>query len=233
MKRALLVGVCFLATVILFIPAARAALVTIDFTGSIRSSAGFTSPSYSFGSSTITGSYTYDDATLDVEPGDQTVGRYPNALTNLTGTATYGGGGSSSFQFGASGGDITIWDDHITEGDAYEVIGDVGVFDNDLPGYDMNAFRLSMKGSNSSLSSDLLQVPPLFGNVFSGVPAIALTFAPTPTTSFPSILVFQINSLTVGTTPPPPAPVPEPSTMLLLGSGLAGLVGYGRRRMKK
>ena len=27
--------------------------------------------------------------------------------------------------------------------------------------------------------------------------------------------------------------VPEPSTMLLLGSGLAGLIGYGRRRLKK
>jgi len=30
-----------------------------------------------------------------------------------------------------------------------------------------------------------------------------------------------------------PASVPEPSTMLLLGSGLLGLVGYGRRRLKK
>ncbi len=40
-------------------------------------------------------------------------------------------------------------------------------------------------------------------------------------------------SLTSVDEPPAPAPVPEPSTMLLLGSGLAGLVGYGRARIRK
>lgn len=42
-----------------------------------------------------------------------------------------------------------------------------------------------------------------------------------------------ITGMTIGDVYNPTSSVPEPSTMILLGSGLVGLVGYGRRRMKK
>ena len=50
----------------------------------------------------------------------------------------------------------------------------------------------------------------------------SLTFSTSPS------LQFAMDNFTYNN-----APVPEPSTMMLLGSGLAGLVGYGRRRFKK
>ena len=41
---------------------------------------------------------------------------------------------------------------------------------------------------------------------------------------------FEVDNIAVGNTG---APVPEPGTMMLLGTGLLGLAGYGRKRMKK
>jgi len=44
---------------------------------------------------------------------------------------------------------------------------------------------------------------------------------------------FNSATLTAEGTAPAPAPVPEPSTILLMGAGLIGLVGYNRKRFSK
>jgi len=47
------------------------------------------------------------------------------------------------------------------------------------------------------------------------------------------VTTLKTNLVVEETTPPPPVGVPEPTTMLLLGSGLIGLVYFGRKKFFK
>jgi hypothetical protein len=155
-----------------------------------------------------------------------------NGGTQTTNSWFYGytteSGGTVSVSFlNNTGADWTTLDivAHYTNTGAHTFTARVSPSTANLPAGATTAFNA---GSATILTSDTVAFS------FSGPPAVPmgdyLVFAFTNWNSDSGSALTGFDFKVNGGDPPS---VPEPSTLLLLGSGLLGLVGYGRKRMRK
>lgn len=176
-------------------------------------------------------------------------GAPPDVFLPTVGPAPYPGSGfGATYQFSVTGivpgGKIFI-DPYLAVGYDYAIgLGDPNFASVLLPAVQTDPFLLSYLGSGGMVSVLLAANTEYFfpsGGIDKfGVRDIDLSanLDPGNVNAFITGLTFAGAGNFTGTMTPviefvPTQPVPEPGTMMLLGIGLAGLVGYGRRRFKK
>jgi hypothetical protein len=188
---------------------ARADLITFQFEGIVTSVVELTG--FNVGDP-ISGTYTFESTTSDLFLADLTLGGYLGAVTDLSFVVS---GYTGSFGPGFNA--INIGNPFGASGDIYQV--NSGFTGASVSGFDPEFFALDIRDSTgTALSSDLLPTTPPNLALFD-TRVITLGFEDDEDSGF---VIAQLTSLTR---------VPVPPGLLLLASGLAGLVAL--RRMRK
>lgn len=204
--------ICFVVTILFWIPSANAVLFEYEFEGDITY-AFDNSGTIDFSStSTYFGTLSYETSGASDTTWDPTWGNYDGVIQEFNVTI-----GTSTFSLSSSGTNyIKVIDrswDHL---DFYaDLLGPSAI------GTQMAGLELSDQ-SGTALSSDALPTSIDFSD-FNSPRRLILGNSDSD---------FFMNGSNL-TKFQPVSPVPEPSTIVLMGLGLVGLAGYGRKKFKK
>lgn len=204
-------------------PPAQAAPITYDYTGTVNFlSAGFANPLFSVGSP-ITGSFTYE-ATTPAQPGaTSTVASY-HALTAFSITV----GGYGAAYTGAPGPAVNI----INGSSDTFIIGKgspTGLSGPPVNGLPLSSVDWRLVDNTGTAFSTALTLPTSLSLASFTGSVLKVSFFDGSTSAH---TLGSLTSLTLAApgAGPTPSPTPEPTSIVLLGTGLAGLCALKRAR---